>query len=116
MPVVRFSYSVMESLKIMIFWCKKQLWVDDVVDATAFDLDALASTRECIQEEKEYTDLIKVQKPKKPSPLNDMKKWRSFWENWMTYIGQLHGSAHILPCSYDLPGHGIVGIINIVGC
>ena len=96
---VTFPFRAVKTLKLVKHWYDQNNRLGRTVNPNNFNENERLATEMRIKEEDEIEEVRKNINPVKPSPLKDIKKWRTFWENWLTYIGQYRGAAKI-PLTY----------------
>jgi hypothetical protein len=87
------------TLKVILHWADLQKSLGLDVNAEDYTDVVGQLARERMDEEEKILEAAKKLTPSKPTTLKDMTKWRSFFENWNSYMSQCRGAAAI-PLSY----------------
>lgn len=104
--VVSFPFAAIQALKVVRHWYYHRHRLGEPADAASFTTTERNQTRERMLEEAEIAKATKDSTPVKPPVLKDLAKWRSFWDQWVTYTGQLRGAA-LIPLTYVFREHEI---------
>lgn len=103
---VNFPFAAIQSLKVFRHWYEHRHRLGEPADESSFTADERKLTRRRMLEEEQIAQATKDSTPAKPPALKDLAKWRTFWDQWVTYTGQLRGAAKI-PLSYVYREHEV---------
>jgi hypothetical protein len=96
---IHIGFNSKSTLSVIIHWAERLKRLGKEVRAEDYTSEVDQLARDRMEEEKEIREVAKTQTPVKPTPLKDMTKWRSFFENWNQYMSCCRGPS-LTPLTY----------------